>query len=60
MPVPYGSMLNIPPTNLLLPAAKQGPCQKQAYPLTQNIETFSGEKSQENGPASRKKISQKE
>ena len=58
--VPYGSMLDIPPTNLLLTAAKQEPCQKQAYPLTKNIETFSGAKSQVNGPASRIEISQLE
>ena len=44
IPVPYGSLLHIPPTNLLLPAAKQEPCQKQAYPSTKNIATFSGEK----------------
>ena len=41
MPVPYGSMLyipptNLPPTNLLLLAAKQEPY-KKAYLLTKNI-----------------------
>ena len=61
-------MLHIPPTNYHL-AAKQEPRQKahlltknieefsghqKAYLLTKNIEEFSG-KSQENGPAGRKK-----
>ena len=36
IPVPYGSMLHIPPTNLLLLAAKQEPY-KKAYLLTKNI-----------------------
>ena len=35
MPVPYGSMLYIPPTNLLLVAAKQEPY-KKSYLLTKN------------------------
>ena len=39
MPVPYGSMLHIPPTNLLLIAAKQEPY-KKVYLLTKNIEEF--------------------
>ena len=43
MPVPYGSMLHIPPTNLLLLAAKQEPC-KKAYLLTKNFEEFSRKK----------------
>ena len=36
-------MLHIPPTNLLLLAAKQEPCKekKKAYLLTKNIEEFS-------------------
>ena len=36
IPVPYGSMLHIPPTNLLL-AAKQKPY-KKAYLFMKNIE----------------------
>ena len=39
MPVQYGSMLHIPPTDLLLLAAKQDPY-KKAYLLTINIEEF--------------------
>ena len=46
MPVPYGSMLHIPPTNLLLLTAKQEPY-KKAYLLTKNIEEFSGKSSGE-------------
>ena len=41
MPVPYGSMLHIPPTNLLLLAAKQEPYNK-SYLLMKNIEEFFG------------------
>ena len=41
MPVSYGSMLHIPPTNCLLLTAKQEPY-KKAYLLTKNIEEFSG------------------
>ena len=41
MPVSYGSMLHIPPTNSLLLTAKQEPY-KKAYLLTKNIEEFSG------------------
>ena len=41
IPVPYGSMLHIPPTNLLLLAAKQE-LYKKAYFLTKNIEEFYG------------------
>ena len=36
IPVPYGSMLQIPPNNLLLLATKQEPY-KKAYLLTKNI-----------------------
>ena len=36
IPVPYGRMLHIPPTNLLLLAAKQEP-HKRVYLLTKNI-----------------------
>ena len=37
--MPYGSMLHIPPTNLLLLAAKQEPYEpyKKAYLLTKSI-----------------------
>ena len=52
IPVPYGSMLRIPPTNLLLLAAKQESYQK-AYHLMKNIEEFSGKSSEER--ASRQK-----
>ena len=42
--MPYGSTLHIPPTNLLLLAAKQEPY-KKAYVLTKNIsKNFLGEK----------------
>ena len=54
VPVPYGSMLRKPPTNYHLLAAKQGPYQK-AYLLTKNIEEFSGETSQENGPVGKRR-----
>ena len=50
--MPHGSTLHIPPTNLLLLAAKQEPY-KKAYLLTKNIEEFL-EKVQKNGPAGRK------
>ena len=43
IPVPYGSMLHIPPTNLLLLAAKQKPY-KKAYLLTKNNGIFFGKK----------------
>ena len=62
IPVPYGSMLHIPPTNFYLLAAKQNPYPK-AYLSTKNTEEFSGEKSEENWPVGRKKTtttSQKE
>ena len=41
--MPYGSTLHIPPTNLLLKAAKQEPYQK-AYLSKKNTEEFSGRK----------------
>ena len=43
MPVSYGSMLHIPPTNSLLLTAKLEPY-KKAHLLTKNIEEFSGKK----------------
>ena len=47
--MPYGSVLHIPPTNLLLLAAKQEPYKNKNktknYLLTKNIEEFSGKKS---------------
>ena len=46
IPVPYGSMLHIPPTNLLLLAAKQE-SYKKAYLLMKNIGEFSGKSSEE-------------
>ena len=46
MPMSYGSMLHIPPTNLFLLAVKQEPY-KKAYLLTKNIEEFSGKSSGE-------------
>ena len=49
----YGSKLHIPPTNLLLLAAKQEPY-KKAYLLTKNTEEFCG-KSSDNGPAEKEK-----
>ena len=44
--MPYGSILHIPPTNLLLLAAKQEPY-KKAYLLTKNLEAFCGKSSGE-------------
>ena len=44
--MPNGSMLCIPPTNLLLLADKQEPY-KKVYLLTKNIEDFSGKSSGE-------------
>ena len=41
--MPYCSTLHIPPTNLLLLAAKQEPY-KTAHLLTKNTEEFSGKK----------------
>ena len=58
IPVPYGSMLHIPPTNLLLLAPKQKPY-KKVYLLTKNIEEFS-HKSSEEWTSRQKKIRQKE
>ena len=46
IPVPHGSTLHIPPTNLLLLAAKQE-SYKKAYLLTKHIEEFSGKSSEE-------------
>ena len=46
VPVPFGSMLHIPPTNYHLLAAKQEPFQK-AFLLTKNTEDFSGKMSEE-------------
>ena len=46
MPVHYGSMLHIPPTNLLLLAAKQK-SYKKAYLLKKNTEEFPGKSSEE-------------
>ena len=57
MPVPYGSTLHIPPTSLLLLAAKQEPY-KKAYLLMKNIEEFSG-KSLEDRASRQKTIRQK-
>ena len=54
IPVPYGGMLHTSLTNLFLLAAEQA-LYKKAYLLTKNTEEFSGEKSQANGPAGRKK-----
>ena len=56
--MPYGSMLHIPMTNLLLLAAKQEP-HKKAYLLTKNIEEFSGRSSEEWTSRQKKKIRQK-
>ena len=55
--MPYGSTLHIPPTNLLLLAAKQESC-KKAYLLMKNIEEFLG-KVQKKGPTGRKRSDRK-
>ena len=47
-------MLHIPPTNLLLRAAKQEPY-KKAYLLMKNIEEFSGKSSEERTSRQKKK-----
>ena len=57
IPVPYGSMLHKPPTNLLLLAAKQEQ-NKKAYLLTKNVEESFG-KSSEEWSSRLKKIRQK-
>ena len=57
MPVSYGSMLKIPPTNSLLLTAKQEPY-KKSYLLTKNIEEFSS-KSLEERASRQKTIRQK-
>ena len=44
--MPHGSVLHIPPTNLLLLAAKQE-SDKKAYLLTKHIEEFSGKSLEE-------------
>ena len=44
--MPYDNILYIPPTNLLLLAAKQEPY-KKAYHLTKDIEEFSGKSLEE-------------
>ena len=60
MTVPYGSMLHIPPTNLLLLVAKQEQ-HKQDYLLMKNTEEFSGKKKVRRiGQQAKKKIRQKE
>ena len=53
MPVLYGSMMNIPPTNLLL-AAEQEPYKKKIL-LMKNTEEFSLERVQKNGQQAEKK-----
>ena len=55
--MPYGSTLHVPPTNLLLLAAKQE-SYKNAYLFTKNAEEFSG-KSSEERTSRQKKIRQK-
>ena len=63
--MPYGSMLHIPPTNLLLLAAKQEPYEK-AYLLTKQNKKQKKywrtvwKKVQKNVPTGRKKSRQKE
>ena len=70
IPVPYGSMLHIPPTNSLLVAAKQEPYETKSLSLhkkkkkkekkRKNIERILWKKVQQSGPAGRKrKIRQK-
>ena len=64
MPVPYGGMLHIPPTSLLLLAAKQEPYKQTKKPISKLkiLKNFL-EKVQENGSARRwkkKKKRQKE
>ena len=53
IPVPYGSALHIPPTNLLILDAEQE-SYKKAYLFTKNIEEFSGKSLEER--ASRQKM----
>ena len=59
IPVPFGSMLHIPLTNLLLLATKQEPYKKSLSLNKKYWKNFL-EKVRENGPAGRKKIRQKE
>ena len=58
IPVPFGSMLHIPLTNLLLLAAKEKQYKKSLSP-DKYLRIF-WKKVQENGPAGRKKIRQKQ
>ena len=54
--MPNGSVLRIPPTNLLLLASKQEPYNnKKAYLFTKNIVEVSEKKVHQNRPAGRKK-----
>ena len=57
--MPYGSLLHIPPTNLLLLAAKQEPYPKKSLSFKKKIEEFSWKNVQENGPAGRKRSDRK-
>ena len=52
--MPYGGTLQIPPTNVLVLAAKQE-SHKKAYLLTKNIEEFSGKSSGESWASRQKK-----
>ena len=54
MPVPYSSMLDIPPTDYHLLAAKQEPYQKE-HLFTKNTEEFSGKKVRGRGKQTEKK-----
>ena len=56
MPVPYGNMLHIPPTNLLL---LTGAIQESLSLNEKDWKNFL-EKVQQNGPAGTKKMRQKE
>ena len=51
-------MLHLPPTNLLLLAAKQEPY-KKAYLSTKNIEEFSGKSLEERTSRQRKKMTER-
>ena len=54
----YGSTLHIPPTNLLLLAAKQELC-KKAYLFMKNLEEFSGKSSAKRTSRQKKKEDRK-
>ena len=54
----HGSVLHIPPTNLLLLAAKQDPY-KKACLFTKNIEEFSGKSSEKWTSRQKKRIRQR-